>query len=128
MKKGEKYECIKTVVMEEGDIDYVKGNIYLCEEDGCLTDEDGDTGHSWSGLATNRHFKKIDNVSAIDFVAYTRDKAKRAAAIDYLHTGEPYGMLRELMANIEERIEMAYIAGYENGYRSAESERVGILK
>lgn len=47
MKKGEKYKCIKTVVMSDGSIAYIKGKDYICEEDGCLTDEKGGTYHYW---------------------------------------------------------------------------------
>lgn len=47
MKKGEKYKCIKTVVMDDGEIAYIKGKTYPCEQDGCITDEQGDEEHNW---------------------------------------------------------------------------------
>ena len=57
MKKGEKYKCIKTVVMEDtGDIDYIEGKTYPCEEDNCLTDEQGDVMHDWNVVYWSNYF------------------------------------------------------------------------
>lgn len=49
MKKGEKYKCIETVVMDDpdGTIAYIKGKIYPCEKDGCITNEQDDKEHVW---------------------------------------------------------------------------------
>ncbi len=48
MKKGEKYKCIKTVLMEDNDeIAYLEGKTYPCEQDDCITDEQGDKEHDW---------------------------------------------------------------------------------
>ena len=48
MEKGEKYKCIKTVIMDGDDeIAYIEGKIYPCEQDGCITDEQGDKKHGW---------------------------------------------------------------------------------
>ena len=42
IKKGDKFRCIKTVVMDNdsNDIDYYQGLIYTSEKDGYITDED----------------------------------------------------------------------------------------
>ena len=48
MRKGEKYKCIKTVVMDGSNkIAYLEGKTYPCEVTGCLTNEEGDTEHYW---------------------------------------------------------------------------------
>lgn len=49
MKKGEKYKCIETLVMDDpdGTIAYIEGKTYLCEQDGCITDEQGIKKHVW---------------------------------------------------------------------------------
>ena len=48
MKKGEKYKCIESVVMEhENEFAYIEGKTYPCEQDGCITDEQGDKEHIW---------------------------------------------------------------------------------
>ena len=48
LKVGNYYLCIKDVVMRpSGDIAYIKGKIYKCEKPDALTDELGDTNHSW---------------------------------------------------------------------------------
>ena len=48
IKKGDTYKCIKTVNMSsDGRIEYVAGNIYTSEQDGCLTDESGIIEHYW---------------------------------------------------------------------------------
>ena len=45
MKKGEKYKCIEDVVMTNGSVAYIKGKTYLCEQDDCITNEEGNTEH-----------------------------------------------------------------------------------
>ena len=50
MKEGEEYKCIETVVLDDpdGTVAYIKGKTYLCEQDGCLTDEQGKKEHGWT--------------------------------------------------------------------------------
>ena len=40
--KGDKFHCIKDVVTADRDIIFNKGNYYISERDGCITDVDGD--------------------------------------------------------------------------------------
>ena len=48
LKVGNYYLCFKDVVMKpSGSIAYIKGKIYKCEKPDALTDELGDTNHSW---------------------------------------------------------------------------------
>lgn len=45
---------------DSDDIAYFQGNIYLSENDGCITDENGDKSHWWiKEEDINCHFKKI---------------------------------------------------------------------
>lgn len=60
--KGDQFLCIKDVIMsgKEDDIAYFQGEIYLSENDGCITDEYGDKSHWWlKEDDINSHFKKI---------------------------------------------------------------------
>lgn len=47
IRKGEKFECIKDVIMTDDILAYMKGKIYLSEADDCITDARGDTKHQW---------------------------------------------------------------------------------
>ena len=49
IKKGDKFRCIKTVVMDNdsNNIAYYQGLIYTSENDGCVTDESGCKYHDW---------------------------------------------------------------------------------
>lgn len=60
--KGDQFLCIKDVIMngEENEIAYFQGEIYLSENDGCITDEYGDKSHWWiKEEEINSYFKKI---------------------------------------------------------------------
>lgn len=59
MKRGEKYKCIKTVIMDDDDeVAYIKGKTYPCEQDGCITDEQGDKVHDWDTSAWDENLWK----------------------------------------------------------------------
>lgn len=48
IRKGDVFECIQHVVMEDGGVAYIKGNTYASEKDGCITDEQHDENHEWN--------------------------------------------------------------------------------
>lgn len=48
IRKGDVFECIEHVVMEDGYIAYVKGKIYVSEKDGCITDGTPNEYHEWN--------------------------------------------------------------------------------
>jgi len=48
IKKGQKFKCIDTVVMYNGDITYLKDKEYVSELSGCLTNLHGHRDHKWS--------------------------------------------------------------------------------
>lgn len=46
--KGDVFECIEYVVMDDGEVAYRKGKAYASENDGCITNEQHDLNHQWS--------------------------------------------------------------------------------
>ena len=57
---GNRFECIKDVVMSTSKkVAYKKGNVYLCENKHCITNEFNEVGHWWNDVneSLNRHFK-----------------------------------------------------------------------
>lgn len=62
--KGDVFECIQHVVMEDGSVAYVKGKKYASEKDGCITDETHDENHEWNIIEDDEenwwlYFKRI---------------------------------------------------------------------
>lgn len=47
IKKGQRFRCVKDVVMDNGDIGYREGRIYTSDNSGCLTGEQGREYHIW---------------------------------------------------------------------------------
>lgn len=48
IRKGDVFECIEHVVMDDGEVLYRKGKAYASEIDGCITDEQHDENHEWN--------------------------------------------------------------------------------
>ena len=48
IRKGDVFECIQHVVMDDGEVLYRKGKAYASEKDGCITDDSHDENHEWS--------------------------------------------------------------------------------
>lgn len=48
VQKGKLYKCIQNVIMEDGEIAYIKGKVYPSQIDGHITDEEGFINHEWS--------------------------------------------------------------------------------
>ena len=63
IKKGDKFRCIKTVVMDNNpnDIDYYQGLIYTSENDGCITDESGCKYHYLDYSLWKEYFERLSN-------------------------------------------------------------------
>lgn len=64
IKKGDRFKCIKTVIMDNNpdDIAYRKGKFYVSDYDGCITDENEFKGHSWLVRKLSEYFIKVDNI------------------------------------------------------------------
>ena len=70
IKKGDKFRCIKTLIYTgSGDIWYHKGRVYQSDMDGCITDEDGDIDHEWTGRRAEEEIKKY-------FIPYISNKRR----------------------------------------------------
>lgn len=61
--KGDVFECIQHVVMDDGEVLYRKGKAYASEIDGCITNEQHDEKHQWSVVENEEnwwhYFKRI---------------------------------------------------------------------
>lgn len=58
IKEGGIFQCIKDVVMINGAFVYRRGNFYVSQNDGCITDDDGDQAHQWDENWTD-YFVKV---------------------------------------------------------------------
>lgn len=64
IRKGDMFECIEHVVMEDGSVAYIKGKTYVSEKDGCITDGNHDEEHEWNKIEEDdcywwHYFKRI---------------------------------------------------------------------
>lgn len=63
IRKGDMFECIKDVVMDDGEFFYIKGKVYASEFNGCITDEQECEFHHWDGCGDTGcwwdYFKRI---------------------------------------------------------------------
>lgn len=66
--KGDKFKCIRDVLMDDdpNDIAYYAGNLYISEQNGCITDERRVKTHHWDecryteeGKALKDYFVKV---------------------------------------------------------------------
>lgn len=62
--------------------------------------------------------------SAMDIIAYTREKIKKACLNNYVDSSEEKEEFRNIIFSIEERIEAAYLSGYDSGYKAAKQEKL----
>lgn len=63
IRKGDVFECTQNVVMDDGEVSYIKGKVYASEVNGCITDEQHTENHYWNGDGVNicwcNYFKRI---------------------------------------------------------------------
>lgn len=61
IKKGDKFECIKDVIMDNNpkDIAYTSGKIYISELNECITDDQNKVNHYWSNEESEQYFIKL---------------------------------------------------------------------
>jgi hypothetical protein len=52
INEGDKFECIKDVVMDDDETAYIKGKTYISERNDCITNEQNMKEHYWAG----RHY------------------------------------------------------------------------
>lgn len=65
IKKGDKFKCMSNVYMDANinRIAYTKDKIYISEEDGCLTDDNGEIHHRISNDCASNFFIKVADTS-----------------------------------------------------------------
>lgn len=63
IRKGDVFECIQHVVMDDGEVSYIKGKMYTSDVKGCITNENKDKFHRWEDCDDNdcwcNYFKRI---------------------------------------------------------------------
>lgn len=63
IRKGDMFECIEDVIMDDGEVSYVKGKVYASEANGYITDEQKDEFHRWEDCDDNdcwcNYFKRL---------------------------------------------------------------------
>ena len=67
IKKGDKFRCIKTLMYAHSDLWYQEGKVYTSDQEGCITDEDGDIDHEWTGRRGEEEIMKY-------FIPYISNK------------------------------------------------------
>ena len=59
--EGDVFLCTKTVEMEDdGEKVYIKGKMYVSQQDSCITNEKGEINHYWDNISCfDEHFVRI---------------------------------------------------------------------
>lgn len=65
IKKGDKFECIKPVIMDGNPLDvaYTEGELYISENNSCITDNQNNKSHYWNDKELAIYFKKVNSLS-----------------------------------------------------------------
>ena len=65
IKKGDKFECIKPVIMDGNPLDvaYTEGELYISENNCCITDNQNNKSHYWNDKELAIYFKKVNSLS-----------------------------------------------------------------
>lgn len=69
IKKGDRFYCHRDVITElDSARVYIAGNIYLSDEDGCITDEFSCRVHFWDYPYYEKYFSKLEENQGWDFI------------------------------------------------------------
>ena len=63
--KGKEYLCIKTVVMDSKFTAYIKGKVYISEQNRCITNEKNNANHFWTKKGMNEFFTETEETFEI---------------------------------------------------------------
>ena len=63
--KGKEYLCIKTVVMDSKYTAYIKGKVYISEQNRCITNEKNNANHFWTKKGMNKFFTETQETFGI---------------------------------------------------------------
>ena len=74
IKKGDKFKCIKDVIMDNdpNDIAYTKGKIYISESDKCITDNKGCVSHYWNNKS-EQYFIKLSEKEMVNHPSHYKN-------------------------------------------------------
>ena len=74
IKKGDKFKCIKDVIMDNdpNDIAYTKGKIYISESDKCITDNQGYVNHCWNNKS-EQYFIKLSEKEMVNHPSHYKN-------------------------------------------------------
>lgn len=109
IKKGQKFRCIKDVVMDSGEVDYVAGRVYQSDGDNCITDEEGIQYHRWSSdTHPEEHFEPYEpdgnEVEGISEVSSTHEGLRFNTGklrYDLIHPKAQEGLVKVLTKGSE---------------------------
>ena len=75
IKKGDKFKCIKDVIMDNNpnDIAYTKGKIYISESDKCITDNQGYISHCWNNESEQQYFIKLSEKEMVNHPSHYKN-------------------------------------------------------
>ena len=74
--KGKEYLCIKTVVMDSKFTAYIKGKVYISEQNGCITNEKNNANHFWTKKGMNEFFTETEETFEITKETIVKYKMK----------------------------------------------------
>ena len=74
--KGKEYLCIKTVVIDSKITAYIKGKVYISEQNGCITNEKNNANHVWTKKGMNKCFTEIKETFEITKETIVKYKMK----------------------------------------------------
>lgn len=74
IKKGDKFKCIKDVIMDNdpNDIAYTKGKIYISERDECITDNKDYVSHYWNNKS-EQYFIKLSEKEMVNHPSHYKN-------------------------------------------------------
>lgn len=74
--KGKEYLCIKTVVMDSKFTAYIKGKVYISEQNRCITNEKNNANHFWTKKGMNEFFTETQETFEITKETIVKYKMK----------------------------------------------------
>ena len=74
IKKGDKFKCIKDVIMDNdpNDIAYTKDKIYISERDKCITDNKDYVSHYWNNKS-EQYFIKLSEKEMVNHPSHYKN-------------------------------------------------------
>ena len=74
--KGKEYLCIKTVVIDSKFTAYIKGKVYISEQNRCITNEKNNANHFWTKKGMNEFFTETQETFEITKETIVKYKMK----------------------------------------------------